>query len=423
MGGMGEIKLKTVFRDKILRADHNNLLGSLPEDIYNATKLEEFALPLNSLNGAISERIANLANLTILDFYFNHLSGVIPINFGKLSKLKFMNFDFNSLEGSLPPSLIRCTNLLEIHLGFNYLEGDLTTLNFSKLSHLSKLDLVGNNFTGILLISLYSCKSLKAIRLSGNCYLEGKIHSEILSLESLSFLSLAHARLTNITGTMKILMGCKSLHTFFLIGSFDREAMPTDDGIVDFHSFQNLFFLSLVKCGLASQIPDWLSNLKNLEILFLGNNQITGSIPSWLGTLPKLFYVDLSLNQISGEFPKELCRLPMLQVLMPTILAVALTRHKVVNEKIVEKPGVAIWDSYNFKGFPYVFQSKNYGRVQTENPQLLPWICRWDTNLNPSHPKLNSSHFSQQSVLVQQITSTEEEKKVPYWNVMFNDVQ
>ncbi|CAN6560942.1 unnamed protein product [Malus baccata var. baccata] len=297
---------------QILRAGHNNLSGSLPEDIYNATKLKELALPLNSLNGLISEKIANLVNLTILDLYLNHLSGVIPLNFGKLSRLKFMNLDFNSLQGHLPPSLNNCTNLVELNLGFNYLEGKLTVINFSKLSHLSKLDLSWNNFTGILPISLYSCRYLKAIRLSGNPNLEGQIQPEILSLKSLSFLSFSFVRLTNVTRAMKIFMCSKSLQTLLMGGSFYREAMPTDDDMVNFHGFQNLRVLSLGGCGLTGQIPRWLSNLKNLEGLDMSYNQITGPIPSWLGTLPKLFYVDLSFNQISGEFPKQLCRLPML---------------------------------------------------------------------------------------------------------------
>ncbi|XP_048441578.1 receptor-like protein 2 [Pyrus x bretschneideri] len=299
---------------QIFHVGHNNLSGSLPEDIYNVTKLEELALPLNSLNGVISERITNLTHLTILDLFYNHLSGVIPLNFGKLSKLKFMNLGFNSLQGNVPPSLMNCTNLVELHLGFNYLEDDLTKPNFSKLSHLSKLDLGGNNFTGILAISPYSCRSLKAIRLSVNPYLKGQVHLEILSLKSLSFLSLASVQLTNITGAIKILMRCKSLHALFLASSFSGEAMPTDDDMVDFHGFQNLHLLSLGGCGLAGQIPGWLSNLKNLEMLYLGFNQILGSIPSWLGTLPKLFFVSLSSNQISGEFPKQLCSLPMLMM-------------------------------------------------------------------------------------------------------------
>ncbi|PQQ08780.1 tyrosine-sulfated glycopeptide receptor 1-like [Prunus yedoensis var. nudiflora] len=100
---------------QVFRAGHNNLSGLFPEDIYNATKLEEIALPLNSLHGAISDKIANLTNLAILDLSFNHFGGKLPLNLGKLSKLKFVTFDFNNLEGALPPSLMNCTNLVELH--------------------------------------------------------------------------------------------------------------------------------------------------------------------------------------------------------------------------------------------------------------------------------------------------------------------
>ncbi|KAL6283331.1 hypothetical protein ACE6H2_014260 [Prunus campanulata] len=304
--GLGECSELQVFR-----AGHNNLSGLLPEDIYNATKLEEIALPLNSLHGAISDKIVNLTNLAILDLYFNQFSGKLPLNLGKCSKLKFVTLDFNNLEGALPLSLMNCTNLIELHLGSNNLEGDISMLDFSRLSQLTKLDLRMNNFTGTVPVRLYSCWSLKAIGLSAN-NLEGQIQPEILSLKSLSFLSLGLNRFTNLTGAMKILMSCKSLHALMLLGSFVGEGMPIDDDMVDFDGFQNLRVLNLAGSDLSGQIPVWLSKLKNLEILTLAGNQITGPIPSWLGTHPRLIHIDLSDNRISGEFPKQLCRLPRL---------------------------------------------------------------------------------------------------------------
>ncbi|XP_021800297.1 receptor-like protein 2 [Prunus avium] len=296
---------------QVFRAGHNNLSGLFPEDIYNATKLEEIALPLNSLHGAISDRIANLTNLAILDLYFNQLNGELPLNLEKLSKLKFVTFDFNNLEGALPPSLMNCTNLVELRFGNNNLEGDISMLDFSRLSQLTKFELRMNNFTGTVPVSLYSCRSLKAIGLSGN-HLEGQIQPEILSLKSLSFLSLGYNRFTNLTGAMKILRRCKSLHALSLAGSFVGEGMPSDDDMVDFDGFQNLRVLNLADSDLNGHIPLWLSKLKNIEMLLLGLNQITGPIPSWLETLPRLFYINLSNNRISGEFPKQLCRLPRL---------------------------------------------------------------------------------------------------------------
>ncbi|ONI12421.1 hypothetical protein PRUPE_4G163800 [Prunus persica] len=304
--GLGKCSKLLVFR-----AGHNNLSGLLPEDIYNATKLEEISLPLNSLHGAISDKIVNLTNLAILDLDFNYFGGKLPLNMGKLSKLKIVTLDFNNFEGALPSSLMNCTNLLELRLGSNNLEGDISKLDFSRLSQLTKLDMWNNNFTGTVPVSLYSCRSLKAIRLTRN-HLEGQIHDEILSLKSLSFLSLGYNRFTNLKGAMKILMSCKSLHVLLLTGSFKGEGMPYGDDMVDFDGFQNLRFLSLARSDLTGQIPVWLSKLKNLEVLQLGFNQITGPIPSWLGTLPRLFYISLPNNRISGEFPRQICRLPRL---------------------------------------------------------------------------------------------------------------
>ncbi|XP_008340706.3 receptor-like protein 3 [Malus domestica] len=297
---------------QIFRAGHNNLSGLLPEDIYNATKLEEVTVPLNSLHGGISDKIVNLTNLAILDLSFNQLSGVLPLRLGKLSRIKIVKLDFNDQQGPLPKSLMNCTILVELRLGRNNLEGDITKLNFSKLVQLTKLDMYRNNFTGKLPTSLYSCRSLKAIRLSTN-NLEGQIQPEILSLNSLSFLSLSDLQLENVTGAMKILMHCKSLRTLFLTNAFNGEGMPSDYDMVGFDGFRNLRHLTLSFDDLTGRLPVWLAKLKSLEILDLAYNKITGTIPSWLGTdLPRLFYISLGMNLISGEFPKELCRVPAL---------------------------------------------------------------------------------------------------------------
>ncbi|PRQ35623.1 putative non-specific serine/threonine protein kinase [Rosa chinensis] len=249
---------------QVFRVGYNYLSGSLPEDIFNSTILEEISLPRNSLHGAVSDRISNLTNLTTLDLSYNQLSGVLPLHLGKLSKLKHILHDFNSLEGSLPLSLMNCTNLVELRMGTNNLGSNISMLNFSILSQLSKLDLRKNNFFGILPRSIYSCKFLKAIRVSYN-NLEVQIQPEILSLKSLSFLSLGWNKgLTNVTGAMKILMGCKCLLMLSLASSFLGEEMPNDVEMADFNGFQNLRLLDLSSCNLSGIIPSWLSKLKKL---------------------------------------------------------------------------------------------------------------------------------------------------------------
>ncbi|CAL8150892.1 unnamed protein product [Prunus armeniaca] len=276
---------------QVFRASHNNIVGLLPEDIYNATKLEEIALPFNSLNGAISDKIVNLTNLASLT-----------------SPLIILAASFLSIWGSSP----------KLRLGNNNLEGDISMLDFSRLSQLTKLDLRINNFTCTVPVSLYSCRSLKAIGLTRN-HLEGQIQAEILSLKSLSFLTLG-------------------------------EGMPSDDDMVDFDGFQNLRVLNLADSNLSGQIPVWLSKFKYLEML-----NLDGEFPKQLCRLPRLLYepnipsqvdqyefelpiyafssitanqsfptqklyfypamIDLSKNNIVGDIPTEIGQLQLLQEL------------------------------------------------------------------------------------------------------------
>ncbi|CAN6552800.1 unnamed protein product [Malus baccata var. baccata] len=273
---------------------------------------QEISLPSNKLSGAIGENIANLTNLAVRDLNSNQLSGALPLHIGKLSRLKLIILHLNNLESFLPPSLMNCSSLTELNLAFNQLEGHLSVLNFSKLTQLIKLDLLNNHFTGPLPISVYSCKSLIALRLSSND-LEGQLQHEILSLKSLSFLSLAYNRLTNVIGAIKILKDCKSLRVLFFANNFLGEEMPDGDLMVDSSGFQNLCILSLSSSQLIGKIPVWLSKLEKMVQLDLSSNRLTGPIPGWFGTLPSLSSIYLDNNFISCEFPKELCRLQALR--------------------------------------------------------------------------------------------------------------
>ncbi|CAL5361058.1 unnamed protein product [Camellia sinensis] len=296
---------------EVLRADFNRLSGPIPSDIYKAGALQEISFPVNKLNGTIGGRIVNLTNLRILTLYGNGLTGVIPQDIGKLSNLEELLLHINLLTGTLPPSLMNCTNLKTLNLRVNWLQGELALLNFSNLAQLTTLDLGNNNFTGALPVSLYSCKSLTAVRLATN-QLVGQVLPDIVALQSLSFLSLSNNSLTNFTGAIKILMGCKNLSTLIISKNFYNESISDDQNMMDSAGFQNLQVLGLGGCGFTGEIPSWLAKLRKLEVVDLSQNQITGSIPGWLGTLPSLFYMDLSYNLLLGSFPMELTQMPTL---------------------------------------------------------------------------------------------------------------
>ncbi|WCJ26227.1 Leucine-rich receptor-like protein kinase family protein [Euphorbia peplus] len=295
---------------RIFSAGFNNLSGEIPDDVYDSVLLEELLLPLNNLSGGINDSLVNLINLRVLDLFSNQLIGPIPTDIGKLSELEQLQLHINNLTGTLPQSLMNCTKLVTLNLRVNLLQGKLEDFEFSNFSQLRILDLGNNKFTGNLPSTLYACKSLKAVRLAYN-QLEGQISPEIQALESLSFLSISSNNLTNLTGAIQIMMGCKNLTTLILSINFMNETIP-DEGIINPNGFENLQVLSLGASGLSGHVPSWLANLKNLEVLDLSVNRITGVIPSWLGSLPSLFYIDLSVNLLSGGFPRELAQLKAL---------------------------------------------------------------------------------------------------------------
>lgn len=109
--------------------NHNNLSGSIPNDIVNLQKIEkiylqgnniydqipvsiysmesltELALDYNYINGQLSEDIGKLRNLTWLSLGQNYISGKIPCNIGLLKNLSFLDLRGNLFSGSLPESI------------------------------------------------------------------------------------------------------------------------------------------------------------------------------------------------------------------------------------------------------------------------------------------------------------------------------
>ncbi|XP_006646900.1 tyrosine-sulfated glycopeptide receptor 1-like [Oryza brachyantha] len=294
---------------KVLKVGQNNLTGTLPDELFNATSLEYLSFPNNCLDRTLdSAHIVKLSNLVTLDLGGNKFNGRIPESIGELKKLEELYLGYNNMYGEVPLTLTNCTNLKHIDIKNNNFSGELSKVNFSTLHNLQTLDLTFNNFNGTIPESIYSCSNLIALRMSNNKFY-GQLSKGIGNLKYLSFLSISNNSFTNITDALQLLKNSRNLTALLMGVNFMGEVMPGDETI---DGFENLQFLTIDDCSLLGKIPFWFSNLANLQILDLSNNQLTGQIPVWINRLNFLFYLDVSNNSLTGGIPTALMERPRL---------------------------------------------------------------------------------------------------------------
>jgi Leucine-rich repeat (LRR) protein len=293
---------------KVFRAGHNDLSGALPDELFNATSLEELSLPNNALQGFLDgSLIVRLSSLAVLNLGSTGLSGKIPDSIGQLRRLEELYLDNNNMSGELPSALGNCTNLRYITVRNNSFTGDLSKVNFTMLD-LRIADFSMNFFTGTVPDSIYSCSNLVALRLAFNNF-DGQLSPSIANLRSLSFFSITNNSFTNITNALQVLKNCKNLTALLIGTNFKGETIPQDDKI---DGFEKLQVLTIDACPLVGRIPLWISKLEKLEMLDLSVNNLTGEIPPWIDGLGFLFYLDLSSNKLTGNIPAALTNMPML---------------------------------------------------------------------------------------------------------------
>lgn len=122
-----------------LDLSNNNLMGKIPAELDNLTKLESLMLVGNQLSGEIPTELGNLTKLEELNLSFNQLSGKIPAALGNLSDLRRLWLVDNQLSGTLPAELGNLTDLEVLMLNSNDLGGSLprNLISLTKLMHFS----------------------------------------------------------------------------------------------------------------------------------------------------------------------------------------------------------------------------------------------------------------------------------------------
>ncbi|GLT32397.1 hypothetical protein SLA2020_070670 [Shorea laevis] len=332
---------------------NNNLQGSIPESICDATSLQVLDLSNNSLNGTIPQCLNEMKSLKVLNLGRNNLSGNISDKFSSNCLLQTLNLNGNHLEGKVPRSLANCSSLEVLDLGNNQIS-DTFPCHLKNMSNLQVLVLRYNNFHGLIncLDDNSSWPPLQIIDLASN-HFRGELpyhwlqtwKAMMVTLDELKVLVLEEdARLkhdhskgycfdhSNATyralNPQPICNGSGAYATF--MGDSMRGNIIFSQGIyyqyaititIKGYETRLVKILSLFasidfSCNkLEGRIPKVLGEFRALYALNLSHNCFTGLIPSSLGKLQNLESLDLSSNKLSGEIPQQLADLNFLAIL------------------------------------------------------------------------------------------------------------
>lgn len=96
-----------------LELQFNQLVGTVPESIYNLNLLSQLSLDHNQLTGTISSAVSNLGLVRILEYNNNGFTGNIPITLYSLPSLVTIRIGDNDMAGPLSELLSQLNLTLE----------------------------------------------------------------------------------------------------------------------------------------------------------------------------------------------------------------------------------------------------------------------------------------------------------------------
>ncbi|XP_062155028.1 receptor-like protein 15 isoform X3 [Alnus glutinosa] len=267
---------------KNLNLASNEITGSFPtKEISALENLEKLDLSYNDLNGSLTfQGLSNFSRLEILDLTGNYFIESISPYIGALSSLKAISLAENKLNGTLPKELCALKKLEELHLYGNFFDGILPQC-LNNLTSLRLLDISRNQFAGNISSSLIAIPtSLGYIDFSDN-YFEGLFSFSLFANHS-------------------------KLKVIILTSENNKLEIETEDSVVwDDLSFQ-LKILILRNCSLnklTGNIPKFLFDQHELEIIDLSHNKLKGNFPIWLlQNNTGLRELNLRTNSFVGKF-------------------------------------------------------------------------------------------------------------------------
>lgn len=285
--------------------------GVKTERIGGASRVTVLRLGANNLKGTIPATIGKLVMLRVLDLGYNYnLVGELPQELYELKGLDVLKLRFASIEGTISPLIGNFTRI------------DTLDLSKSKYSETDpRLVINPIHFTGGLPKEIGNLTKARYIDISYN-KLGGKIPTEITKLTIVRHLNLAHCA---FEGTIPSGIGAlKSVREFYMGDnalvsplpeslselSVAKELFLNDNKFsgeipASFGKLNKLENLYLNGNAFTGSIPSELANMSSLYVLYLNDNQLSGEYPAELGGAmqPNMIRVDVSNNNLTGSLP------------------------------------------------------------------------------------------------------------------------
>jgi Leucine-rich repeat (LRR) protein len=306
-----------------IRLPSNNLVGTIPSDIYKITSLQRLDVQDNQIIDGGLSGIKDSESLRVLQFAQNGITSLSDLPEESPDSLTEIHFTQNRLSGGFPIELTKLTSLERAFLSFNEISGQLPS-QIGDLTNLRWLYLYDNNISGQLPTEIGLLRRCEIFTLAENP-LSGTIPTEVENMVNLRTFSL-HNNQENrgyIGGQMPLFKDSPKLAEIYLDGN---QLTGTIRSRFLQHSdvTQELLTVGLSYNQLEGVIPTSLGRFSNLNINLVGN-KISG-IPdefcekkSWMTGLVEEYGCDAILcpkgfsnptgRQQSEDLPCEQCPL------------------------------------------------------------------------------------------------------------------
>ena len=303
-----------------LSFSNNNLHGSIPDSLCNASQLLVLDISFNNISGTILPCLISITStLDVLNLGKNNLTGPIPDMFPASCVVRTLNFHENLLHGPIPKSLSHCSSLKILDIGSNQIVGGFPCF-LKNIPTLSVLVLRNNKFHGSVKCSLSLAnkpwRMIQIVDIAFNNF-NGKLPEKYFTTWE-RMMHDEHDDVSEFIPTVEAFNPYYHDSVTVSNKGQDRELVKilTIFTAIDFSSnhfegpipkvlmkFKAIHVLNFSNNGLSGEIPSTIGNLKQLESLDLSNNSLIGEIPMQLASLSFLSYLNLSFNHLVGKIP------------------------------------------------------------------------------------------------------------------------